>query len=201
VIIFRDDINAQNQRSPERSVFGLDPITKKVLVPIDVCLFSLESGNPVLNPNLPTISNGAKILDTPVMNLIGKVASISIPNFAITVDPIITLDTSSLTIPVIDSVDVTNIKVDDNVFIKLEDNTTISGKIISSIVGLNSGASLIQEQTFPSLGAGFKVQAIQVKFSQIIVEELQGTPIFMASSNKVLGMLMGTGTNILAFHI
>jgi hypothetical protein len=204
--IFRNDIDASHQQSPIRRVFGRDPNTNKILVPIDVCLLALQSGSPVLDINLPSISSGADILESPRNNRIGKVALVSTPSFGSSVDPIVTLDSSStdlssVPIPVIDSVDITKIKAGDQVLIRLEDNTIVSGKIVASIVGLNSGSDLLQDQVFPLLGAGFTVQAIRVDFSQPVGESLQGLPIFMAASNKVLGMLMGVGTSILAYHI
>lgn len=198
--IFRDAFNngvSVIQRSPDRKVFGLHPSSGKVLVPIDICLLTLGSDTP--DYTLPLQSINADVLSSPLVSLIGKVQFVDTPNSAIDVNPIVTLDSTSSSISTIDSVNINTIAAGDSVYIKIDSSTTVSGKILQSMTGATSGQQLLESQIFP-MDFGLRIQAIRVSFSIALGSDLQGSPIFKTSNNKVLGMLVGSGQDVLAFH-
>jgi hypothetical protein len=186
--------------SPSRQVFGLDPLTKNILVPIDLCLYSIGSRDPDFNLPALSVTKGLEIVEDPSPNLLGKVVSAFNPNVQTDVNPIVTLDNTSSNIPVIDSVNINTVNGGDKIFIRRDNGNVTSGVI----AGNANGIGLIQTQIFPTLDPtilSLKFKAIEVRFSSPIGENLQGIPIIMQSSQKVLGMLLGVGDRVLAYHI
>jgi hypothetical protein len=185
--------------SPSRQVFGLHPITKKILVPIDVCLYTINSNTPDFSLPALSVTTGVKIVGSPSPTLLGKVVSAFNPNVAVDVDPIVTLDSTLSSIPVINSVNINTVKGGDKIFIRRDNGNMTSGIITGSAIG----SGLIQTQIFPTLdfNLSLRVQAIEVTFSSSLGENLQGIPILMQSNQEVLGMLLGVGSSVLAFYI
>jgi hypothetical protein len=198
--IFRDAFNngiSVVQKSPDRKVFGLHPSSGKVLVPIDICLLTLGSNIP--DYTLPLQSINTNVLSSPLVSLIGRIQFVDTPSSVIDVNPIVTLDSTSSSISIIDSVNINTITAGDNVHIKIDSTTVVSGKILQSMTGATSGQQLLESQIFP-MDFGLRIQAIRVNFSIALGPDLQGSPIFKTSTNKVLGMLVGSGRDVLAFH-
>jgi hypothetical protein len=195
--IFRDNGNGFS-RSPSRRVFGLDPTTGNILVPIDICVLVLSDNNPDFT--IPASSTGVEVLTSPITSLLGKIASVETPIPGIDVNPIVTLDRSSTTIDTIDSINISTISSGQNIYVKLSGGTTVLGKILTATSGITSGAGLREQQIFP-MSTSLRIQAIRVQFSIPLGAGFQGSPIFMQGSNKVLGMLIGEGTNALAYPL
>jgi hypothetical protein len=192
--IFRDADNGFSS-SPSRRVFGLDPSSGNILVPIDICLLTLGSSNPDFT--IPASSIGVKVLTSPITSLLGKIESVDTPVPGIDVNPIVTLDRSSAVVDTIDSIDLNTISSGQNVYVKVSGGTTISGTILAATSGVTSGAGLCEQQVFP-LSMSLTIQAIRVQFSTPLGAGFQGSPIFIQGSTKVLGMLIGEGTTVLA---
>lgn len=195
--IFRDAGNGFS-RSPNRRVFGLDPSTGRILVPIDICLLTLGSSSPDFT--IPASSINVKVLTSPIPSLLGKIDSVDTPVPGIDVNPIVTLDSSSTTIDTIDSININTISSAENIYVKLSGGTAVFGKILTAISGVSSGAGLCEQQIFP-MSTSLRIQAIRVQFSIPLGSGFQGSPIFMQGSNKVLGMLIGEGTTALAYPL
>jgi hypothetical protein len=197
--IFREKITVSNRnisKSPDRTIFGGHPITGNILVPIDVCLLVFGSTSP--DYTFLDDMNNASILTNPGFSLLGKVLSFEPIILGSDIQPIVELDRSSPAISKINSIDIGSIKAKDEIFLRLPSGTIIPGEIQVPDNGATNGFSLIQRQPFP-MDIGQTVQAIKVEFVMPVGDILQGSPIFMKSNNKILGMLLGIGNEVLVY--
>jgi hypothetical protein len=183
--IFRDSVPGIS-RSPERRVFGLDPDTKNIIVPIDLCTYKLDSsgGEVGPDPSLVAFLTGANIRDTDGVS-IGKIQSAETPNPASNVNPFVILDRTLSGTRIIDRIIPTSVSVGDPVTLDA-DGMIISGRITTRL-GLLS---------FPGDGS-LKIQAFTVKLSTPVGSSFQGSPIFINGGSQILGMLLGTGSTII----
>jgi hypothetical protein len=182
--IFRDSY-AGIDKSPLRRVFGLHPITNKIIVPIDLCTYKLDNAGGQIGPDptLVAFLTGAEIRDSGGVS-IGKVEFVDTPSPAGNVNPFVTLNSSSTNIPVISQITPPSISVND--LVKISD-TTVSGKI----------SVLLQLLSFPH-NASLKIQAFTVQLDTPIGSSFQGSPIIMTTNGKTIGMLLGSGMTVIA---
>jgi hypothetical protein len=177
--IFRDNIKP----SPIRQAFGIHSITKKVLVPIDLCVLTDTS----TQPDFALQSQGDKILEASTSLLIGTVPSILFPSPANDINPVIALDNSisSSNIAVVRS---TTIQVGSNVVLNLTTSTSINGIITGSV----------QQKPFPT-DISFTIQAFKVKLNSPIGSNFIGAPLLLATTRETVGMILTAGKDILVF--
>jgi hypothetical protein len=184
--IFRDSF-AGIAKSPSRRVFGVDPATNKIVVPIDLCTYTLDSsgGEVGPNPSLVAFLTGAEIKRSSDGVPIGKVQFVETPTPASNVNPFVILDSSSIpsSIPVINRITPASISVGDLVTIG---GTTVSGKI----------SVPLQLLSFPD-DASLKIQAFTVQLSMPIGSSFQGSPI-LTTGGQTIGMLLGSGNTVIA---
>jgi hypothetical protein len=195
--IFRAKIAASSRsisKSPDRTIFGSHPTTGNILVPIDICLLVFGSTFP--DYTFLDDMNDASVLTNPGFSLIGNILSFEPIILGSDIQPIVELDRSDPAISKINPIDIASVKAKDEIFLKLPSGTIIPGEIQFPDNGATKGFSLIQRQPFP-MDIGQTVQAIKVEFVVPIGDSLQGSPVFMKSSNEILGMLLGIGNEVL----
>jgi hypothetical protein len=192
--IFRDSF-AGIDKSPSRRVFGVDPATNKIVVPIDLCTYTFDtSGGEVgPDPSLVAFLIGAEVKKSSNGVSIGEVQFAETPSAGSNVNPFVILDSNNIpivtlndilsSIPTIDRIIPTSVSVGDLVTIV---GTTVSGKI----------SILLQELSFPR-DASLKIQAFTVQLSTPIGSSFQGSPI-LTTSGKTVGMLLGSGSTVIA---
>jgi hypothetical protein len=185
--IFRD-ISAGIAKSPSRRIFGLDPATNNIIVPIDLCTYTLDSsgGEVGPNPSLVAFLTGADIRKSSNGLSIGKVQFVDTPSAAMNVNPFVILDRSLSGIPVIDQIKPSLVNVGDLVNLDI-DNTVISGRISTPLRLLS----------FPN-DASLKIRAFTVQLSMPVGSSDSGSPIFINGTSQMLGMLLGTGNTVIA---
>jgi hypothetical protein len=179
--IFRDSF-AGITKSPSRRVFGVDPATNKIVVPIDLCTYKLDAfgGEVSPDPSLVAFLIGAEVKRLSDGVSIGKIQFADTPSPASNVNPFVILDSNSRSIPVIAPA---SVNVGDPVTIG---GTTVSGRI--------SGP--LQLLSFPR-DASLKIRAFTVRLSTPIGPSFQGTPI-LTTSGQTVGMLLGSGSTVIA---
>lgn len=182
--IFRDSVPGIT-KSPSRRVFGVDPATNKIVVPIDLCTYTFDtSGGEVgPDPSLVAFLIGTEVKKSSNGVSIGKIQFAETPSVASNVNPFVILDSSSSTIPIVDRIIPTLVSVGDPVTIG---GTTVSGKI----------SVLLQELSFPH-DASLKIQAFTVKLNTPVGSSFQGSPI-LTTSGQTVGMLLGSGSTVIA---
>lgn len=182
--IFRDSF-AGIPKSPSRRVFGVDPATNQIVVPIDLCTYKLDAfgGEVGPDPSLVAFLIGAEVKKSSNNELIGKIQFAATPSAASNVDPFVILNSGSGSIPVIDRIIATLVSVGDPVTIG---GTTFSGTISGSF----------QLLSFPR-DASLKIRAFPVRLSTSIGPSFQGSPI-LAASGQTIGMLLGSGSTVIA---
>jgi hypothetical protein len=192
--IFRDSVPGIT-KSLSRRVFGVDPATNKIVVPIDLCTYTLDtSGGEVgPDPSLVALLIGAEVKKSSTGVSIGEVQFAETPSPASNVNPFVIIDSSNIpivtlndilrSISTINRIIPTSVSVGDPVTIG---GTTISGKI----------SVLLQELSFPR-DASLKIQAFTVQLSTSIGSSFQGSPI-LTTSGKTVGMLLGSGSTVIA---
>jgi hypothetical protein len=194
--IFRDSVPGIT-KSPSRRVFGVDPATNKIVVPIDLCTYTFDtSGGEVgPDPSLVAFLIGTEVKKSSNGVSIGKIQFAETPSVASNVNPFVILDSSSSTIPIVRLNDILrSIPTIDQIIptlVSVGNPVTIGGTTVSGKISV-----LLQELSFPR-DASLKIQAFTVQLNTPVGSSFQGSPI-LTTSGKTVGMLLGSGSTVIA---